>query len=152
VLVNNAGVWLEGPLDQLEPEAIRRTLEINTLGTINLTRAALPTLKQQGSGRIINVISGAGKNAKSQKSVYAASKFAVTGFSQALQAELAPAGIAVTAFFPGKLNTQMFAKAGIHKSMDNALDLKVAAGFLAQVVAADPTTQITDISLSHIDG
>jgi acetoacetyl-CoA reductase len=150
VLINNAGVWLEGPLEQLAPEAIRRTLEINTLGTINLTLAALPQLKQQGSGRIINVISGAGKKGQPGKSVYAASKFAITGFTQALQAELAPAGLTVTAIFPGKLNTRFFAKSGKDKSMHNALDPAVAAGLIAQVVDADPTTQITDISLGHI--
>ena len=151
VLVNNAGIWLEGPLEELEPERIRRTLEVNALGTINLTRAALPQLKKQRSGRIINVISGAGKNAKPGKSVYAASKFAITGFSEALQSELAPTGIGVTAFFPGKMNTRFFTKAGMHKKMDNALNPTIAAGFIVQVIDSDPTTQITDISLNHID-
>jgi NAD(P)-dependent dehydrogenase (short-subunit alcohol dehydrogenase family) len=150
VLINNAGIWLEGPLETLEPEAIHRTFEVNALGTINLTRAALPQMKQQGNGRIINVISSAGKSGKPGKSVYAASKFAITGFTEALQSELAPAGIGVTGVYPGKLNTQFFAKTGIQKSMDNALDPDVVSGLIAQVVEAGPTTQISDLTLGHI--
>jgi NAD(P)-dependent dehydrogenase (short-subunit alcohol dehydrogenase family) len=140
VLINNAGIWLEGPLETLEPEAIHRTF----------TRAALPQMKQQGNGRIINVISSAGKSGKPGKSVYAASKFAITGFTEALQSELAPAGIGVTGVYPGKLNTQFFAKTGIQKSMDNALDPDVVSGLIAQVVEAGPTTQISDLTLGHI--
>jgi len=151
VVINNAGQWLEGPLESLSPQDIRRTVEVNALGTIFLTRAALPQLKKQGSARVINIISGAGTNAKPGKSVYAASKFAITGFSQALQAELAPAGLAVTAVFPGKLDTAMFAKAGIPKPMDNALSPAIVADHIAAVVDAAPTTQITELALHHLD-
>jgi NAD(P)-dependent dehydrogenase (short-subunit alcohol dehydrogenase family) len=150
VVVNNAGIWVEGAIEATDPGAAKRALEVNTLGTINLTHAAVPALKQQGGGRIINVISQAGLHAKAGRSVYAASKWAVTGLTEALQAELAPDGIGVTGVYPGKINTKLFEKAGVRKTFDDALNPDEVAATLEMVVDAPPHVLFTGIGLTYL--
>jgi NAD(P)-dependent dehydrogenase (short-subunit alcohol dehydrogenase family) len=152
VVINNAGLWIEGDLETNHPDAIKQALDVNTLGTLNLTRAAVPVLKQQGSGRIINVISQAGLHAKPGKSVYDATKWAVTGFTQALQEELTPHGVAVTGIYPGKVHTKLFEKAGVKKPMDDALSPDEVAAAIALVVDAHPNVLFTEIGLKWIKG
>ncbi|HSD56380.1 MAG TPA: SDR family NAD(P)-dependent oxidoreductase, partial [Candidatus Saccharimonadales bacterium] len=81
-LINNAGIWLQGALDETDAGRIQEVLEVNTLGVINCTKAVMPAMKQQKSGRIINVISQAGINARAGWPVYIASKWAITGFTK----------------------------------------------------------------------
>lgn len=150
-LINNAGLWIQGPLEENDPQYIQKVLEVNTLGTINLTRAVLPAMKQQGSGLIINVISQGGLHAKANHSVYAASKWAITGFTKALQAELSPAGIGVTGLYPGKLKTDFFAKAGIEKNMSNGLDVAAVAKTVEFIVEADSPAVFPEVGIKHID-
>lgn len=116
-LINNAGKWLEGALDETDADRIREVLDVNTLGTINLTKAVMPAMKQQKHGLIINVISQAGLNARAGWPVYIASKWAITGFTKSMQQELEPFGIGVTGLYPGTLNTEMFAKSGAPKDV-----------------------------------
>lgn len=96
-LVNNAGLWIEGPLDENDPDYAKQVLDVNVLGVINLTKAVIPVMKKQQAGLIININSQGGFYAKAERSVYTAAKWAITGFTKAMQPELAPHGIAVTA-------------------------------------------------------
>ena len=80
-LINCAGVWIKGPLEQNTPEEIRNVISVNTIGTILTVHALIPQLKKQQYGRIINVISQAGLTAKPERSIYYASKWAVTCFT-----------------------------------------------------------------------
>ena len=150
VVINCAGLWIEGELETNDPGDIRRVLEVNTLGTINVSRAVIPRLVARGGGRIINIISQAGLNAKAGRSVYNASKFALTGFTRSLADELAVQGIGVTGIYPGKLSTGMFSKMGINKSMDDALDPDEVARAVEMMVLAAPTTQFTEIGMRSI--
>ena len=109
VLINNAGIWIEGELTGNESEKIKHVLEVNTLGTILLTKEVLKVMEK---GLIINIISQGGINAKAERSVYYASKWAITGFTKCLQLELAKRGIRVMGFYPGAMNTNLYAKAG----------------------------------------
>lgn len=122
VLINNAGIWIEGPLETNQPEAIKKVLDVNTLGTIYLTHAVIPQMKDRRAGRIINVISQGGLNAKPNRSIYYASKWAITGFTKCLELELAEFGIAVTGVYPGKMKTKMYEKVGISKDFSDAAD------------------------------
>lgn len=122
VLINNAGVWIEGPLDQNDPENIKKVIDVNTLGTIWLTRACLPSMKQNKSGLIINIISQAGLKTKPDRSVYYASKWAITGFTKCLEEELSSFGIKVIGVYPDKMRTNLFTNAGINKDLSDALD------------------------------
>jgi NAD(P)-dependent dehydrogenase (short-subunit alcohol dehydrogenase family) len=107
VLVNNAGYSKQCPIADLSVEELRRALDVNLVGTFLCCRAVLPTMKRQGSGRIINVVSGAGKRGSLRRGAYAAAKFGVIGFSQCLQLEVKPDGIGVCCVCPGPVDTLM---------------------------------------------
>ena len=107
VLVNNAGYSQLCPIADLSVEAFRMALDVNLIGTFLCCKAVLPTMKRQGSGRIINVVSGAGKRGFPTQGAYTAAKFGVMGFSQSLQLEVKPDGIGVCCVCPGRTDTLM---------------------------------------------
>lgn len=121
-LINNAGMWLQGPLDETDPARIREVIEVNTLGPIHCTRAVMPAMKAQGSGLIINIVSQAGLYGRAGWPVYAASKWAMTGFTQSMQQELEPFGIRVTGVYPGTFQTDLFAKADDPRDVSHGLN------------------------------
>ena len=150
ILVNNAGVWIQGELETNDDEAIRRTLEVNTLGSIYMAKAAVPIMQRQGGGRIINVISQAGLNAKAERSVYRASKWAMTGFTKSIQLELRPHGIAVTGFYPGLLNTRLFEKAGDNRDMSGALDPAIAADAIVYICGLADYVEVPELGIDSL--
>ncbi|MBU6503788.1 MAG: SDR family oxidoreductase [Burkholderiaceae bacterium] len=105
VLINNAGYGLFGPFESATPEAISREFRTNVDGVFAVTRAVLPHMRQRGSGVIVNVASLTGLIAMPLYSVYAASKYAVVGFSESLSHELAPFDIRVKVMAPGAVAT-----------------------------------------------
>jgi NAD(P)-dependent dehydrogenase (short-subunit alcohol dehydrogenase family) len=108
-LVNNAGVYLGGPLELMRPDEIRKTLDVNVTGLLLLTRACLPLLRD-AQGRIVNISSISGLIAMPGVSVYAASKHAVEAVTDALRVELQPFGIKVVAVEPGGVKTPIWDK------------------------------------------
>jgi NAD(P)-dependent dehydrogenase (short-subunit alcohol dehydrogenase family) len=108
-LVNNAGVYLGGPLELMRPNEIRKTLDVNVTGLLLLTRACLPLLRA-AQGRIVNISSISGLIAMPGVSVYAASKHAVEAVTDALRVELQPFGIKVVAVEPGGVKTPIWDK------------------------------------------
>ncbi len=104
-LVNNAGVGVMGPVEEVPPADWRRQYETNVFGLVNVTRAALPQMRATGRGRIINIGSVSGRIAVPFQGVYASSKHAVEGLSDALRRELAPHGVKVSLIRPGFINT-----------------------------------------------
>lgn len=105
VLVNNAGYGLEGAFEELSIEEIRKQFDTNFFGLVELTQKVLPLMRQQNNGYIFNISSIAGKRGIAGMSIYNASKFAVTGLSEALANELEPFGIKVVAVAPGPYRT-----------------------------------------------
>ncbi|HMN57815.1 MAG TPA: SDR family oxidoreductase [Ottowia sp.] len=105
VAINNAGYGLFGPFETATPEVVDRQMRTNVGGVFAVTRAVLPGMRERGRGVIINVASLTGLVAMPLYSLYAASKFAVVGFSQSLSHELAPLGIRVKVFTPGAVAT-----------------------------------------------
>ncbi|MDF2037991.1 SDR family oxidoreductase [Cytobacillus oceanisediminis] len=104
-LINNAGVGHFGPFDRLGEQEIQEMLETNVLGTIYMTQAVLPYFKEKNGGLLMNIISTAGLKGKVNESVYAASKFAVRGFTESLQKELENTDIKVKAVYMGGMDT-----------------------------------------------
>ena len=125
-LINNAGLWIQGALDENDPEQISSAMNVNATATILLTRACLPHMKNTGKGRIINVISQSGFYGKGERSVYTASKWAITGFTKSLQMELTGTAITVCGFYPGSMKTEFFANAGIEKDSSKFMELSEA--------------------------
>ena len=105
VVVNNAGYGLLGAVEEPSDEQIRGQFETNFFGVTNVLREALPVLRRQKSGHIINVSSGLGFFAFPSYGYYSATKFAVQGLSEALAQEVAPLGIKVTIAEPGGTKT-----------------------------------------------
>jgi NADP-dependent 3-hydroxy acid dehydrogenase YdfG len=107
VLVNNAGVMLLGPIENAPTEEWRQMIHVNVFGVLYCTHAALPLMRAQGSGHIVNVSSVAGRFARAGSGVYNLTKFGVGAFSEALRQEVAPAGLRVTLVEPGAVATEL---------------------------------------------
>jgi NAD(P)-dependent dehydrogenase (short-subunit alcohol dehydrogenase family) len=107
VLVNNAGNFYAGFFETVSPEQVRAQMETNFFGPLNVTRAVLPVLRRQRSGQIITVTSTAGFVGAQFNSAYAASKFALEGWMESLNVEVAPFGIATMAVEPGFFRTEL---------------------------------------------
>jgi clavulanate-9-aldehyde reducatase len=107
ILVNNAGLMLLGPFEGADPADWRRMVEVNLLGLLWCTHAALPLMREGGGGDIVNVSSVAGRRADAGAAVYNMTKFGVTGFSEALRQEALHGGIRVTCVEPGFVATEL---------------------------------------------
>src|SRR5216683_698067 len=107
VLVNNAGVMLLGPIENAPTEEWRRMIHANLFGVLYCTHAALPLMREQGSGHIINISSVAGRVATAGAGVYNLTKFGVGAFSEALRQEAVPMGVRVTLVEPGAVATEL---------------------------------------------
>ena len=110
VLVNNAGVGQVSPLEGVSMAKIRELFETNTLGTIAMTQAVLPKLREQRSGVVINVTSGVTFQPLPLMSIYTASKAAVNAFTESLALELEPFGVRVRIVIPGLAPETRFAE------------------------------------------
>ncbi len=105
VLVNNAGYGYLGAIETVSMEEARRQLEVNVFGLARLTQLVLPYMRKQGSGRIVNTSSIAGKMVIYMGGWYNVTKFSVEAFSDALRMEMKPFGIDVVMIEPGAIKT-----------------------------------------------
>lgn len=105
VVVNNAGYGVSGAIEELSEEQARRQLEVNLFGALWVTQAALPILREQGSGWIVQVSSIGGLAAFPLTGIYHASKWALEGFSETLRQEVEPFGIKVLMVEPSGFRT-----------------------------------------------
>jgi NAD(P)-dependent dehydrogenase (short-subunit alcohol dehydrogenase family) len=107
VLVNNAGSFLAGFFEELTTDQVRAQMETNLFGPMTVTRAVLPVLRRQHSGLVISISSGAGVSGGASASAYAASKFALEGWMEALTGEVEPFGIRTMIVEPGFFRTEL---------------------------------------------
>ena len=107
ILVNNAGINIRGPIDELEPEEFQQVIDTNLTGVWNMCRAAAGHLKAQKYGRVINVGSTLSIIALPERTPYASSKGAVWQLTKVLALEWAQYGITVNAMLPGPFSTEM---------------------------------------------
>lgn len=107
VLVNNAGVMLLGPVEGSDTAEWRRMIDVNVLGLLYCTHAALPLMREGGGGHVVNVSSVAGRHARAGAAVYNLTKFGVTAFSEALRQEALHSKIRVTCVEPGFVETEL---------------------------------------------
>jgi short-subunit dehydrogenase len=106
VLINNAGYSVRGALEDVSIEAAKRLFEVNLFALIRITQTCLPAMRRLRKGKIVNLSSIVGKFTFPGSGVYAASKYAVEGITDALRMELAPLGIKVVAIRPGAIATE----------------------------------------------
>lgn len=113
-LVNNAGIGLRGYFEDLSEEEIRDVFDANVFGTMRVTRAVLPYLRKQRTGRVVIISSVGGRIASFGVSAYVATKFAQEGFAEALFQEVLPFGIYVSLVEPGITKTERW---GTHRNI-----------------------------------
>lgn len=107
-LVNNAGVALRGYFEDLDEDEIRRLFAINVFGTMAVTRAALPVMREARRGRIAFITSIGGRIGSLAVSAYSSTKFAIEGYGESLHQEVAPLGIGVSLVAPSVIPTERF--------------------------------------------
>jgi NAD(P)-dependent dehydrogenase (short-subunit alcohol dehydrogenase family) len=111
VLVNNAGYGQMLPFEQTDESAFRLEFDTNFFGVVNLCRAAVPVMREQGAGHILQISSVGGRMATMGMSAYQSAKWAVGGFSDVLAAEVQPLGIKVSTLEPGGMRTNWAVRA-----------------------------------------
>ncbi|WP_405873121.1 SDR family NAD(P)-dependent oxidoreductase [Streptomyces sp. NBC_00005] len=122
VLVNNAGRGLLGALEEITDAEARSLFDLNVFGLINVTRAVLPVMRKQGSGRLVHIGSRSGFEGEPGVSLYCASKFAVAGISEALSVEMAPFGIQSMVVEPGVFRTDFLDASSLSVAADRIAD------------------------------
>lgn len=114
VVVNNAGYGQLGAVEEVTAEEVRRNFEVNVFGTLAVLRATLPHLRARRAGHVFNISSIAGLvGAFSGWGVYCATKFAVSGLTESLHADLEPLGIGVTLVYPGYFRTDFLSPGSV---------------------------------------
>jgi NAD(P)-dependent dehydrogenase (short-subunit alcohol dehydrogenase family) len=139
VVINNAGYGQFGFIEELSEKEVRDQFETNVFGAFWITQAALPYLREQGSGHIIQVSSIGGISAFPNIGVYNASKWALEGFSQALAQEVAPFGVTVTLVEPGGFSTDWGGASAKHaEPLEDYAAVKEAAAEARKSRVASP--------------
>ena len=151
VLINNAGIWIQGELASNDSDRIHSVIDVNLLGVINCSKAVVPFMKDNKEGLIININSQAGINHKAERSVYNATKWGVTGFTKSLQDEVAKYGIKVTNVMPGMMKTDMFKKLNIEKNMENGIDTKEVAKLIKFIIDVPKDVMIPEVGIKNIN-
>jgi NAD(P)-dependent dehydrogenase (short-subunit alcohol dehydrogenase family) len=119
VVVSNAGYGALGAVEELADEQLRRVIDTNLLGSINVIRAALPLLRKQRHGRILQVSAAGGQTAYPFFGAYIASKWGIEGFCETVAREVAPFGVGVTIVEPGATPTGFGAAVDIAPALDD---------------------------------
>ena len=116
VIVNNAGYGLLGAIEEARDAEVRRVFDVNFFGPLQVIQAALPFLRAQRRGHIVNISSIAGLAPLSGSGIYAATKFALEGLSESLAQEVGPLGIRVTLVEPGAFRTDFLSAHSIRNA------------------------------------
>lgn len=111
VVVNNAGVGIEGAIEETSIDEARAEFETNFFGMLRILRATLPAMRARGDGLVVNMSSMGGRVGVPFQGMYSATKFAMEGMSEALRLELAPFGVRVVLLEPGKYRTRFIENA-----------------------------------------
>ncbi len=131
-----AGVGYHGRFGEHSPEEVEALLLVNLHGVVHVLQAALPHLEGAGGGFVVNVSSVAGRLAQPDEAIYSASKFAVTGLSEALAIELAPRGIHVLAVHPGLVSTGFVSQAELARVPESVRRRAIAPEAVAGAIVA----------------
>jgi len=133
IIVNSAGIVYPGYVEELDTTAFRRQIEVNYLGAVQITQAALPAMLQRRAGLIVNVCSVAGFLGVLGYAAYAGSKYALRGYSDVLRAELKPRGIHVTIVFPPDTDTPQL----VYDKQARPPEIDVMLGSAAKALSPD---------------
>ncbi|MDX1617828.1 MAG: SDR family NAD(P)-dependent oxidoreductase, partial [Balneolaceae bacterium] len=152
ILINNAGLGYFANVDELSVAQWNTMIETNLSGIFFMTRCLVPLMKQKESTcHIINIASIAGKIGNPQISGYNASKFGVSGFSEALFKELRYDGIKVSCLYPGSIATDFFDNAAGTETHSNMMHPKDVAQVLINVLETPDNFLISDVTMRPLN-
>jgi len=147
VIVNNAGYALIGAVEECGDEQIRRNMETNFFGPLNVIRAALPGLRARRSGHIVNISAAAAVSNYAGFGIYGGAKAALELMSESLSLELAPLGIKVTLVQPGPFRTEFISR-GLEKAVSQIADYQASSGKFARLLDSMKGRQPGDPALA----
>jgi short-subunit dehydrogenase len=147
-LINGAGIYIEGEIDDNDPVKFKKVIEVNVVGQMNLCKYVIPHMKKQEEGTILNINSTAAHYPKALNSVYHASKYACEGFTESLQIDLSPYGIKVISLCPGLMNTNFKKEIPINHSIALPLDAVVKA--VEFVLSSQKDVYVPLLIIKHI--
>jgi NADP-dependent 3-hydroxy acid dehydrogenase YdfG len=152
VLINNAGIWIDGSLENNEYSEITASIDTNLKGQIFLTKAALPLLRKTNKALIVNTISDAGKTVRKELSVYNASKWGLEGFAGAMREELKEETIKIINVYPGGVDTPFFEKANSPRNQSKYLNPLIIAEIIKNNIKLyfDEDTIVDEVRLRHL--
>ncbi len=151
ILINNAGIWWEGDLEEHSDKKLRELFETNTLGYIYMVKYVTPIMKKQKGGQILNVASVVGADIEdewSEFAPYTATKHAVRAFTESIRKEYAKDNIKVMAIYPSGMDTEIFESAGFHYGKNAEWMMKKEK--VADIIVC-MLSQPADVVLNHIE-
>ncbi|MBN1300043.1 MAG: 3-oxoacyl-ACP reductase FabG [Melioribacteraceae bacterium] len=153
VLINNAGIWKSGKIEEINLEDWNETININLAGVFLFTRFVVPIMKENRSGRIINIASTAGQRGEPYYAHYAASKGGVISMTKSLAVELAPFGIHTNCIAPGWVYTDMTSRELDDEKMGKKIKDYIPLGRAAYPEEiAGPALFLSSSLADHING
>ena len=144
VLVNNAGYGHLGAFEESTPAEVRQQFDTNVFGLMEVTRAVLPVMRRQRSGHVINISSIGGVTGFASCTLYGSSKFAVEGFSENLQYDVAPFGIYVTVVEPGFFRTDFLDQSSVRYTTNPVTDYAEASASMRSAYTDHNHQQLGD--------
>jgi len=150
ILVNCAGVWQKLDVCQnIKEDVVDEVIQTNLIGLINFTRSTLPYLQKQKEAFIINISSRSGIKAQEKQSVYTASKWGVTGFSEVLKIELKETNVRIAVVHQGGVNTGMFKKKGDIFNQDRLIKPNELADVIVFILSRPPQIWLHDVRVEY---
>lgn len=151
ILINNAGAQVNGELENIAPEEIERVVDLNVKGLLNITKEIIPNMKENKKGLIININSQAGLYYKTERSVYHGSKWAMTGITGSLQAELSKYGIRVTGVYPGALEIGITLEGVKIPREKPSVSYSEVTNLIKYIINTPDDVLIPEIGIKHIN-
>lgn len=147
--INNAGLYIDGPLESNDPQRIKKVFEVNSIAPVFASKILIPFFKKQNFGTIININSTAGLHPRANNSVYHSSKWALTGFTKSLQEELSSLGIKVIDINSGVLSTN-FTQGTDDYDPENSLDPDQVVKAINFVLSLDKNVTIPQLTIKRL--
>jgi hypothetical protein len=141
--INNAGIWLpHASIEDTDLKKVQEMFLVNVFGTMNGSKIALTQMRKQGHGTVVNIISTSGLIARPQSSGYAASKWAVRGFTDSIREEVKGTDIHVLSVYPGGMQTDLFGEQKPEEMNKYMTFESVAEKIIENLDALEPLTEL----------
>lgn len=147
-LINCAGVYIDGEVVSNDPELMKKVINVNVLGPMNMCKYVIPHMKKRKLGTIININSTAGLRPKAFNAVYHASKWALSGFTESLQVELSPYNIKIIDIHPGLMKTKF--TNGTNCDMSKSMDPSEVVSTIEFILSFKKDIYIPKLVIKHI--